>query len=55
MKKLRPANKTYVSPASVEIELLYEGVILADSDVDLGFEFEDVGDMPDGDNYEIGG
>lgn len=35
------ANKTYVSPASEEIGLLYEGVILAESNVNLGFEFEE--------------
>ena len=48
------ANKTYVSPASEEIGLLYEGVILAESNVNLGFEFEGEGEMLDGDHYEIG-
>lgn len=55
MKKFMSANIPYVSPVSVEIGLSYDGVILVESNVDLGFEFEDWGEMLDGEHYEIGG
>lgn len=55
MKDFKTSDNDYVSPVSEVIGLIYEGAVLTASDVDLGFEFEDGGDMPPGEDYEIGG